>query len=61
MRANIISEMTGNVYEKTVTAFDAIVQTSHKKDAISNSTVPEYQIGKIPRRSISRIQDSRSS
>ena len=58
MKANIISEMTGNVYEKTATEFHQIVQTAHIKDVMSYSTVPEFQIHKISRRSISRIQSN---
>ena len=54
MKANIISEMTGKVYEKTVAEFEKIVPTAHVKDVMSYSTVPEFQIDKISRRSISR-------
>ena len=44
MKANIISEMTGNVYEKTVAELEKIVPTAHVKDVMSYSTVPEFQI-----------------
>ena len=54
MKANIISEMTGKVYEKTVAEFEKNVPTAHVKDVMSYSTVPEFQIDKISRRSISR-------
>ena len=54
IKANIISEMTGNVYEKTVAKFEKIVQTAHVKDVMSYSTVLKFQIDKISRRSISR-------
>ena len=58
MKENIISEMTGNEFEKTVTEFQEIVQTAHVKDVMSYSTTPDFQIGKISRRSISRIQSN---
>ena len=58
MKANIISEMTGNVYEKTVAEFEKIVLTAHVKDVMSYTTAPEFQIDKISRRSISRIQSN---
>ena len=54
MNANIISEMTGKVFEKTVAEFEKIVPTAHVKDVMLYSTVPEFQIDKIFRRSISR-------
>ena len=60
MKENIISEMTGNEFEKTVTEFQEIVQTAHVKDVMSYSPTPDFQIGKISRRSISRIQDRKS-
>ena len=44
MKVNIISEMTGKVYEKTVAEFEKIVPTAHVKDVMSYSTVPESQI-----------------
>ena len=58
MKENIISEMTGNEFEKTVTEFQEIVQTAHVKDVMSYSPTPDFQIGKISRRSISRIQSN---
>ena len=58
MKADIISEMTGNVFEKTAAEFQQIVQTAHIKDVMSYSKVPEFQIHKISRRSISRIQSN---
>ena len=47
LRANIVAEMTGNVFEKTVEEFESIVQAGHIKDVMSYSTTPMIQIAKV--------------